>query len=149
MIAASKRKESGNLKIGIQGEDGLDVDLSDDDDEERKTPNLPATTPGVNPQGSFAVDKLDAGTFCSTVRSSRPETTARLTVVQHTHTRHTHNTETVNVYKNCHAVLFLMDPRKKWTFDYIERELPNVPKSTFVLILVRTALLRCNYSISH
>jgi hypothetical protein len=154
MIAASKRKESGNLKIGIQGEDGLDVDLSDDDDEERKTPNLPATTPGVNPQGSFAVDKLDAGTFCSTVRSSRSETLARvLTVVQHTtHTRphdtHTHNTETVNVYKNCHAVLFLMDPRKKWTFDYIERELPNVPKSTFVLILVRTALLRCNYSIS-
>jgi hypothetical protein len=45
--------------------------------------------------------------------------------------------ETVDVYKNCHAVLFLMDPRKKWTFDYIERELPNVPKNTFVLILVR------------
>jgi hypothetical protein len=74
LVAASKRKESGNLKIGIQGEDGLDVDLSDDDDEEHKTPNLPATTPGVNPQGSFAVDKLDAGTFCSTGGCRRPGT---------------------------------------------------------------------------
>ncbi len=82
------------MKIGIQGEDGLDVDLSDDDDEEHKTPNLPATTPGVNPQGSFAVDKLDAGTFCSTLGCRRPGTLAPvLTVVHHTaHTAHTAHT---------------------------------------------------------
>jgi hypothetical protein len=67
---ASKRKESGNLKLGIQGEDGLDVDLSDDEDERKTMPNLPVTTPGVNPQGSFSVDKLDAGTSSSSSPSS-------------------------------------------------------------------------------
>jgi len=101
---ASRRKGSGGLKIGVEGQDGLDVDPSDDDGERASRAEPPPKAPGANAQGSFAVDKLDA--------------------------------ETVDVYKNCHAVLFLMDPRKKWTFDYIERELPNVPKNTFVLILV-------------
>lgn len=57
MIVASKRKESGSLKIGIEGEDGLDVD--DDDEQTDEKPKLPPAAPGA--QGSFAVDKLDAG----------------------------------------------------------------------------------------
>ena len=35
-----------------------------------------------------------------------------------------------------HTYQITMDPRKKWTFEYIERELPNIPNGVFVLILV-------------
>eukprot|EP01087_Luapelamoeba_hula_P009367 TRINITY_DN2414_c0_g1_i1.p1 TRINITY_DN2414_c0_g1~~TRINITY_DN2414_c0_g1_i1.p1 ORF type:complete len:860 (-),score=196.31 TRINITY_DN2414_c0_g1_i1:13-2379(-) len=43
--------------------------------------------------------------------------------------------QSVDVYKDVNAVLFVIDPRKKWTLDYVDRELPEVPKNTFVLIL--------------
>jgi len=47
----------------------------------------------------------------------------------------------VDVYKSTHAVVFVYDIRKKWTFDYIVRELPNVPAHISVLVLVRSPLV--------
>eukprot|EP00051_Salpingoeca_urceolata_P022045 m.352504 g.352504 ORF g.352504 m.352504 type:complete len:947 (-) comp19903_c4_seq1:89-2929(-) len=41
----------------------------------------------------------------------------------------------VDVYKGTHGVIFLFDMTKKWTFQYIERELPKVPPQIGVLIL--------------
>ncbi|KAI7872055.1 hypothetical protein BDF14DRAFT_1755803 [Spinellus fusiger] len=42
---------------------------------------------------------------------------------------------TVNVYRNAHAVLFLFDVTKPWTFDYVNRSLATVPCSVSVLVL--------------
>ena len=41
----------------------------------------------------------------------------------------------LDIYKQTHAVIFMMDPVKKWTLDYIKRELPKVPQKTFILIV--------------
>ncbi len=45
--------------------------------------------------------------------------------------------QTVDVYKGTHGVLLLMDPTKKWTFDYVQRELQNIPNDLHVLLLVK------------
>ena len=29
----------------------------------------------------------------------------------------------VDVYQGCHAAVFLIDPSKKWTYEYVQREL--------------------------
>ncbi|KAG0186811.1 Rab-like protein 6 [Apophysomyces sp. BC1034] len=42
---------------------------------------------------------------------------------------------TVNVYRNTHAVLFLFDVTKQWTFDYVNNELEKVPPNIAILIL--------------
>lgn len=43
---------------------------------------------------------------------------------------------TVNVYRNTHAVIFLFDITKPWTFDYVNNELAHVPETLSVLVLV-------------
>ncbi|KAG0166603.1 Rab-like protein 6 [Apophysomyces sp. BC1015] len=45
---------------------------------------------------------------------------------------------TVNVYRNTHAVLFLFDVTKQWTFDYVNNELEKVPPNIAILILMET-----------
>ncbi len=120
----------------MEGEDGLDADSDED-----KPPTLPPTTDKNVQQGSFSVNKLDAGkNLCPSIiadsLSLYPSFPSFLSSVIQTRALY-QIAETVNVYKDANAVLFLMDPRKKWTFDYVEREMPNVPPHTFVLILVR------------
>lgn len=44
--------------------------------------------------------------------------------------------ETIDVMKGTHAVIFMVDPTKKWTFDYVRREMPKVPPNVWVLIVV-------------
>ena len=34
----------------------------------------------------------------------------------------------VDVYHGCHAAIFLIDPSKKWTYEYVQRELATVPE---------------------
>ncbi len=34
----------------------------------------------------------------------------------------------VDVYQGCHAAIFLVDPSKKWTYEYVTRELASVPE---------------------
>lgn len=69
------------------------------------------------------------------------------------------NAETVDVYQGAHwyflfsfcivcekknsnfvfvsySVIFMFDPKKEWTFDYVEREAQKVPKHILILILV-------------
>jgi hypothetical protein len=41
----------------------------------------------------------------------------------------------VDVYKGAHGVIFVYDMTKAWSFEYIQRELPKVPKSMPVLII--------------
>jgi hypothetical protein len=43
---------------------------------------------------------------------------------------------TVNVYRNCHAVIFMFDMTKPWTFEYVIKELPSVPGNVSILVLV-------------
>lgn len=41
----------------------------------------------------------------------------------------------VDIYKGTNAVIFTMDPTKKWTWDYIKTELPKIPEEMFILIV--------------
>jgi hypothetical protein len=43
---------------------------------------------------------------------------------------------TVDVYRNAHAVLFIFDVTKQWTFDYVNNALVTVPNNVAVLVLV-------------
>lgn len=45
------------------------------------------------------------------------------------------NSSTLDVYQGTHAVIFMMDPVKKWTFEFIKKEFPNVPEKSFVLVV--------------
>ncbi|KAI8369277.1 uncharacterized protein BYT42DRAFT_583771 [Radiomyces spectabilis] len=42
---------------------------------------------------------------------------------------------TVNVYRNSHAVIFMFDITKPWTFNYVKRNLEDVPETVAVLVL--------------
>ncbi|KAI9289937.1 P-loop containing nucleoside triphosphate hydrolase protein [Umbelopsis sp. AD052] len=42
---------------------------------------------------------------------------------------------TVNVYRNCHGVIFMFDMTKPWTFEYVIKELPSVPGNISILVL--------------
>lgn len=43
---------------------------------------------------------------------------------------------TVNVYRNCHAVIFMFDVTKPWTFEYVVKEAFAVPANVAILVLV-------------
>lgn len=47
----------------------------------------------------------------------------------------------VNVYQGAHGVVMMLDITKKWTFQYVERELPKVPPGLPVLVLVSATFL--------
>ena len=42
----------------------------------------------------------------------------------------------VDVYKGCHAAVFLIDPSKKWTYEYALRQLKEVPEHVPTCVLV-------------
>ena len=42
----------------------------------------------------------------------------------------------VDVYQGCHAAIFLVDPSKKWTYEYVQRELALVPEHIPTCILL-------------
>ncbi|KAI9478784.1 MAG: P-loop containing nucleoside triphosphate hydrolase protein [Benjaminiella poitrasii] len=42
---------------------------------------------------------------------------------------------TVNVYRNTHAIILMFDISKPWTFDYVNKELDNVPGTMSILVL--------------
>lgn len=42
----------------------------------------------------------------------------------------------MNVYRNTHAVIFLFDVSKQWTFDYVNNQLADVPETLSVLVIV-------------
>ncbi|KAG1076822.1 hypothetical protein G6F42_025262 [Rhizopus arrhizus] len=42
---------------------------------------------------------------------------------------------TVNVYRNTHGAILMFDTTKPWKFDYVNKELNNVPESMAVLVL--------------
>jgi hypothetical protein len=39
----------------------------------------------------------------------------------------------VDVYQGCHAAIFLVDPSKKWTYEYVQRELALVGRCQLTL----------------
>jgi predicted nuclease of restriction endonuclease-like RecB superfamily len=41
----------------------------------------------------------------------------------------------VDVYKGTHGVIFMMDVCKKWTYEYVQREIEKVPSKLPVLVL--------------
>ena len=43
--------------------------------------------------------------------------------------------ELVDVYKGTNGVIIVFDMTKQWTFDYIQREITNVPVQIPILIL--------------
>ena len=48
---------------------------------------------------------------------------------------------TIDVMTGTHAVIFMVDPTKKWTFDYVMREMNKIPSHVWVLIVVRAAVV--------
>jgi GTPase SAR1 family protein len=47
----------------------------------------------------------------------------------------------IDVYKGAHAVILVYDITKQWTWEYVEREINNVPFHIPVVVLVRIHLL--------
>lgn len=45
----------------------------------------------------------------------------------------------LDVYQHAQCAIFLLDPHKEWTFEYVEREARKVPPHCFVLVL-------CNFA---
>ncbi|KAK9701736.1 hypothetical protein K7432_011591, partial [Basidiobolus ranarum] len=43
--------------------------------------------------------------------------------------------QTVNVYRNTHGVILMFDITKPWTFEYVTKELRNIPEGLTVLIV--------------
>eukprot|EP01120_Amphizonella_sp_Union-15-10_P007191 TRINITY_DN2401_c0_g1_i2.p1 TRINITY_DN2401_c0_g1~~TRINITY_DN2401_c0_g1_i2.p1 ORF type:complete len:749 (-),score=191.47 TRINITY_DN2401_c0_g1_i2:14-2224(-) len=43
--------------------------------------------------------------------------------------------QTIDVLKGAQAVVMVLDPIKRWTWDYVVREVPLIPKNIMVLIL--------------
>ena len=41
----------------------------------------------------------------------------------------------IDVYKGCHGAILVFDITKPWTFDYVKKEIPNIPSSIPILIL--------------
>jgi len=42
---------------------------------------------------------------------------------------------TIDVYKKSNAVLMIMDPTRKWTFEYVQNEIKKVPTGCQVLLM--------------
>lgn len=53
----------------------------------------------------------------------------------------------VDVYKGTHAVIFMINVTKKWTLQYFEDNLPNVPPNMPILVLVCCRDFQINYPI--
>jgi len=45
----------------------------------------------------------------------------------------------IDVYKGCHGAILVFDITKPWTFDYVKKEIPNIPSSIPILILANFA----------
>ena len=43
--------------------------------------------------------------------------------------------ELVDVYKGTHAVVFMLDITKMWTFEYLKREMPKVPPKVPIMVM--------------
>ena len=43
--------------------------------------------------------------------------------------------DNIDVFRGAHAVVYVFDPRKRWTLEYVQRQLPSVPPQLPVLIL--------------
>ena len=41
----------------------------------------------------------------------------------------------IDVYKGCHGAILVFDITKPWTFDYVKKEVPEIPHNIPVLIL--------------
>ena len=41
----------------------------------------------------------------------------------------------IDVYKGCHGAILVFDITKPWTFDYVKKEVPEIPSHIPVLIL--------------
>src|SRR5690606_27743692 len=52
------------------------------------------------------------------------------------HTYSILDAQIIDVYKHTNAVIFVFDITKKWTFDYIKREINKVPPGIEILCLV-------------
>ncbi len=45
---------------------------------------------------------------------------------------------TIDVYKNAHAIIFMDDPTRKWTFDYVKNNITSIPNGIDCVILFGT-----------
>eukprot|EP01113_Clastostelium_recurvatum_P031675 TRINITY_DN397_c0_g1_i4.p1 TRINITY_DN397_c0_g1~~TRINITY_DN397_c0_g1_i4.p1 ORF type:complete len:1035 (+),score=369.72 TRINITY_DN397_c0_g1_i4:49-3153(+) len=43
--------------------------------------------------------------------------------------------ETIDIFQGTHGVIIMMDPTKKWTWDYVQREVPKIPPNIYVLVI--------------
>ena len=44
--------------------------------------------------------------------------------------------DSIDVFRGAHGVVYVFDPRKRWTFEYVQRQLPSVPARLPVLIFM-------------
>jgi hypothetical protein len=78
---------------------------------------------GTLPEGHQAVNRLDAQTI-NTLQGTIATSVCPSCV-------------TMFPFAGTHAVVMMVDPSKKWTFEYAQREMPKLPSHVTVLLLVR------------
>eukprot|EP00002_Diphylleia_rotans_P004080 TRINITY_DN12937_c0_g1_i1.p1 TRINITY_DN12937_c0_g1~~TRINITY_DN12937_c0_g1_i1.p1 ORF type:complete len:1015 (-),score=348.11 TRINITY_DN12937_c0_g1_i1:166-3210(-) len=61
---------------------------------------------------------------------------------------HALDANTVDVYKGCHAVLMVVDPTKKWTFEYAQEHIPLIPEDIEVAIIANSRDLYTRWAVS-
>eukprot|EP01135_Chromosphaera_perkinsii_P005348 Nk52_evm29s343 gene=Nk52_evmTU29s343 len=86
-----------------------------------------------NHKGTNDIVKVEVWDVVDKGRTTRPKNTLKLS--NETDVNPVLDAEFVDVYKNAHGVLMVMDITKKWTMDYCVREVEKVPADLPVLVL--------------
>lgn len=47
----------------------------------------------------------------------------------------------IDVYKGTHAVILVFDPIKKWTYEYAQQEIDQIPNNIQILLLVIISIM--------
>ena len=113
------------------------VDTAPPRSSKASTAATPASSPAITPiatttsnsatakQNSLAQSTSSTAASSTTVPSSSSSSAVPLDA-----------SSAADLYHNVHAVLFLIDPSREWTFSYVKSQLPSVPSHIDVLLLL-------------
>uniref|UniRef100_H2YS55 RAB, member RAS oncogene family-like 6b n=1 Tax=Ciona savignyi TaxID=51511 RepID=H2YS55_CIOSA len=99
------------------------------------TPEIQAASIHWNYKATDDVVKVDVWDVVDQGKPKKPKETLKLDHKDDEDDELQLDASFLDVYKGAHAVIMVFDITKKWTFNYIERELPKVPPHIPVLIL--------------
>eukprot|EP01133_Synstelium_polycarpum_P012010 gene12010-14041_t len=130
MDGEMKRKLNTKASKYTYTDDIVDVEVWDvvDVAQKKKSTSALQLTRGANAAGK---EEEDSNTFTAPSASD----VAALKKGGGSFRVHSLDAQTVDVMKNTHAVIFMIDPAKRWTLQYVEREIVKLPEDLFVLVI--------------